>query len=139
LEGSGKSIFIEVAEADDEPVFRRSAGLLYGLGNLIENATQFARTRVDVDASWDRNGVTVVIADDGPGFAEDLLARLGEPYLTTRARNTAPESDAPGGLGLGIFIAKTLLERNGARLAFGNGKDGGARVTVSWPRSAVPG
>jgi two-component system sensor histidine kinase RegB len=139
LEGLGKSIFIEVSEAADEPVFKRSAGLLYGLGNLIENATQFARTRVDIDAFWDRSSVTVTIADDGAGFPEDLVARLGEPYLTTRARNTAPESDAPGGLGLGIFIAKTLLERNGARLAFANSKDGGARVTITWPRSAVEG
>lgn len=139
LEGLGKSIFIEVPEASDEPVFKRSAGLLYGLGNLIENATQFAKSRVDVDASWDRDAITVTIADDGPGFAEDLLARLGEPYLTTRARNTAPEGDAPGGLGLGIFIAKTLLERSGGRLAFGNTKEGGARVTITWPRTAVEG
>jgi two-component system, sensor histidine kinase RegB len=140
LEGLGKSIFIETPEDGDEPVFKRSAGLLYGLGNLIENATQFAKSRVDVDASWDRSDITVTIADDGPGFAEDLLARLGEPYLTTRARNTAPDSDAPGGLGLGIFIAKTLLERTGGRLAFANGKDnGGARVTITWARSAVEG
>ncbi|MEO7220976.1 MAG: ActS/PrrB/RegB family redox-sensitive histidine kinase, partial [Devosia sp.] len=137
LEGLGKSIFIEVPETPDEPVFRRSAGLLYGLGNLIENATHFAMNRVEIDANWDRNSVTVTIADDGPGFPDDLVARLGEPYLTTRARNTAPEGDAPGGLGLGIFIAKTLLERNGARLAFANGRDGGARVTITWPRSAV--
>ena len=137
LEGLGKSIFIEVPDDSGEPVFKRSAGLLYGLGNLIENATHFAKTRVDIDASWDRGVVTVVIADDGPGFAEDLLARLGEPYLTTRARNTAPESDAPGGLGLGIFIAKTLLERSGGRLAFGNAKDGGARATITWPRAAI--
>ena len=123
-------------DAEGEPVFKRSAGLLYGLGNLIENATQFAKTRVDVDAAWDRDAITVTIADDGPGFAEDLIARLGEPYLTTRARNTAPEGDAPGGLGLGIFIAKTLLERTGATLAFANSKDGGARVTITWPRSA---
>ena len=137
LEGLGKSIFIEVPEVADEPVFKRSAGLLYGLGNLIENATQFAKNRVDVDASWDRGTITVVIADDGPGFAEDLLDRLGEPYLTTRARNTGPDGDAPGGLGLGIFIAKTLLERTGGKLAFGNDRAGGARVTITWPRSAA--
>jgi two-component system sensor histidine kinase RegB len=139
LEGLGKSIFIEVPETLDEPVFKRSAGLLYGLGNLIENATQFAKFRVDVDANWDRSTVTVTIADDGPGFPDDLVTRLGEPYLTTRARNTAPEGDAPGGLGLGIFISKTLLERNGARLAFANRRAGGALVTITWPRTAVEG
>ena len=137
LESLGKSVLIEVSDAPGEPVFARSAGLLYGLGNLIENATHFARTRVNIHASWDRSVITVLIADDGPGFAEDLLARLGEPYLTTRARNTAPEGDAPGGLGLGIFIAKTLLERSGGRLAFGNARAGGARVTITWPRAAV--
>ncbi len=137
LEGGGKSIFIEVPEAEGEPVFKRSAGLLYGLGNLIENATQFAKTRVNVDVSWDRADIVVRIADDGPGFGEDLIARLGEPYLTTRARNTVPGSQGPGGLGLGIFIAKTLLERTGAALAFENVKDGGAQVTITWPRTAV--
>ncbi len=139
LEGLGKSIFIEVMDGPDEPVFTRNAGLLYGLGNLVENATHFAKSRVDVDASWDRSTITVTIADDGPGFPEDLVARLGEPYLTTRARNTAPDGDAPGGLGLGIFIAKTLIERSGGRLAFDNTKQGGARVRITWPRTAADG
>ena len=137
LEGLGKSIFVEIPETLGEPVLKRNVGLLYGLGNLIENATQFARARVTVEASWDRASVGVIVTDDGPGFPDDLITRLGEPYLTTRARNTAPESDAPGGLGLGIFIAKTLLERTGARLAFENAPQGGARVRILWPRSAV--
>ncbi|MEP7240331.1 MAG: ActS/PrrB/RegB family redox-sensitive histidine kinase [Devosia sp.] len=136
LEGLGKPIFIETAETLDEPVFRRNVGLLYGLGNLIENATQFARERVSVDASWDRSGIAIVIADDGPGFPEDLVARLGEPYLTSRARG-ASDAEASGGLGLGIFIAKTLLERTGATLRFDNPADGGARVKITWPRRAV--
>ncbi len=137
LEGLGKSIFIEVPEEEDEPVFRRNAGLLYGLGNLIENAIHFARTRVEVEASWDRSTIGVVITDDGPGFPDEVIARLGEPYLTTRMRNTAPEGAAAGGLGLGIFIAKTLLERAGARLAFENATGGGARVRITWPRKAI--
>jgi two-component system sensor histidine kinase RegB len=137
LEGGGKPIFIEIPETPGEPVFKRNVGLLYGLGNLIENATQFARTRVDVDASWDKASIRVVISDDGPGFADELIARLGEPYLTTRARNTAPESDAPGGLGLGIFIAKTLLERTGGHLSFENATPRGAKVTIIWSRRAI--
>ncbi len=139
LEGTGKSIFIEVPETGGEPVFKRNVGLLYGLGNLLENATQFARTKVDVEASWDKNTIGVIVTDDGPGFPDELIARLGEPYLTTRARNTAPDSDQPGGLGLGIFIAKTLLERTGARLSFENAAAGGARVTIIWPRDAIEG
>ena len=138
LEGLGKSIFVEIPETLGEPVFKRNVGLLYGLGNLIENATQFARDRVVVEASWDRASIGVIITDDGPGFPDELIARLGEPYLTTRPRNAAPDSDAPGGLGLGIFIAKTLLERTGAKLAFENapGK-GGARVRIVWPRGVM--
>jgi two-component system sensor histidine kinase RegB len=139
LEGLGKSIFIEMPETPDEPVFKRNVGLLYGLGNLIENATQFARDRVTVEASWDRTSVGIIVSDDGPGFPDEVVARLGEPYLTTRARNTAPESDAPGGLGLGIFIAKTLLERTGASLAFENASTGGARVRILWPRKLIDG
>lgn len=137
LEGRGKSIFIEMPETLGEPVFQRNVGLLYGLGNLIENATQFARERVTVEASWDRASVGVLIADDGPGFPDELIARLGEPYLTTRPRTSASESDAAGGLGLGIFIAKTLLERTGATLAFENTPAGGARVRIVWPRKAI--
>ncbi len=83
LEGLGKSIFVEIPETLGEPVLKRNVGLLYGLGNLIENATQFARDRVTVEASWDRASVGVIITDDGPGFPDDLITRLGEPYLTT--------------------------------------------------------
>ena len=137
LEGRGKSIFIEVPETPGEPVFKRNVGLLYGLGNLMENATQFAKARVEVEASWDKDTIGVIVTDDGPGFPDDLIARLGEPYLTTRARNTAPDSDQPGGLGLGVFIAKTLLERTGAKLSFENAASGGARVTIIWPRGAI--
>ncbi len=132
-----KRINIVRQPGDGEPVFTRTAGLLYGLGNLVENATQFAKSTVNIDVSWDRATVRVAITDDGAGFPEDLIARLGEPYLTTRARNTAPDGDAPGGLGLGIFIAKTLLERTGAKLSFGNASSGGARVTILWPRKAI--
>jgi two-component system, sensor histidine kinase RegB len=137
LEGSGKPIFVEIPETLDEPVIKRNVGLLYGLGNLIENAAQFAAGQVNVEASWDKASIGVVIADDGPGFPEELIDRLGEPYLSTRTRNAGPDGDSAGGLGLGIFIAKTLLERTGAKLSFENGAQGGARVQISWPRGAV--
>lgn len=136
---AGKTVSIISGErsAGPQPVFRRNVGLLYGLGNLIENATDFARSNVRIETNWDKANVTVSIADDGPGFPPELMARLGEPYLTTRAR-TGGTSDGAGGLGLGIFIAKTLLERTGARLSFENEAiDGRARVTIVWPRKVV--
>lgn len=139
-EGRGKAIlFYNEKAAGDPPVFHRSVGLLYGLGNLIENAADFARETVRIESAWDRDLVSVTITDDGPGFAAELIARLGEPYLTTRPRDPqGPDATKPGGLGLGVFIAKTLLERTGARLAFRNiAASGHAQVRIVWPRDAV--
>ncbi len=135
-ENGGKLVLIRTDRgAGAEPVLPRSTGLLYGLGNLIENAAQFARQQVVIEARWDQLSLTITITDDGPGFSPDLITRLGEPYLTTRPRNL--ESGEPGGLGLGIFIAKTLLARTDAELTFENMQlDGHARVTITWPRSA---
>jgi len=138
-EGRGKVIlFYSEKAAGLPPVLPRSVGLLYGLGNLIENATDFARQTVRIESGWDQSTISVSITDDGPGFAPELIARLGEPYLTSRPRDPAgSDSHKPGGLGLGIFIAKTLLERTGARLKFDNDQPAGhARVTITWPRSA---
>jgi two-component system, sensor histidine kinase RegB len=139
-EGHGKAIlFYSERAAGDPPVFVRSVGLLYGLGNLIENAADFARQTVRIDSAWDRDSISVSITDDGPGFAPELIARLGEPYLTSRPRDPqGPDASNPGGLGLGVFIAKTLLERTGARLAFHNiAPEGHAQVRIVWPRSAI--
>jgi two-component system sensor histidine kinase RegB len=135
-EGQGGEIVIAAAGSGPDPVFRRNVGLIYGLGNLIENACQFALAQVRVEASWDDLTIAVAITDDGPGFPPELMARLGDPYLTSRLR---PVAGARGGdttgLGLGIFIAKTLLQRSGATLSFQNaGPDGGALVRIGWRR-----
>jgi two-component system sensor histidine kinase RegB len=122
-------IFATTASAtDDEPLVQRSPEIMHGLNNLIQNAVQFARHEVSVTINWDRTTVTVEIADDGPGFPPHLMGRLGEPYLSTRA-------GAGGHMGLGIFIAQSLLERSGAHLAFDNLVDGGAHVVISWNRA----
>jgi two-component system, sensor histidine kinase RegB len=119
-----------------EPVGRRNPALLYGLGNLVENAVDFARSRVEVAVRWTTHQVAITIADDGPGFAPEILGRIGEPYVTTRGvRPTSTDTD-PIGLGLGFFIAKTLLERSGATLALANrsSPETGAVVRVRWAR-----
>lgn len=113
---------------DDEPQVRRSPEIVHGLDNLIQNAVQFARREVAVTTFWDARRVTVEISDDGPGFMLHLLGRLGEPYLSTR-------SGAADHMGLGIFIAQSLLERSGARLTFENLDGGGAHVVISWSRA----
>ena len=140
-EGRGKAILFDNERAiGPAPVFERGVGLLYGLGNLIENSTDFAHQTVRIVTAWDQFNVIVTITDDGPGFAPELITRLGEPYLTSRPRDpSGADAHKSGGLGLGIFIAKTLLERTGARLSFDNARPDGshARVRIAWPRSAV--
>jgi two-component system, sensor histidine kinase RegB len=138
----GIAIKVGLAETDGaEPLGARNPAILYGLGNLLENAVDFARTRVEIDASWSAQDVTVTISDDGPGFAPEIMSRIGEPYVTSRrgmprrgAR--AAKTDEASGLGLGVFIAKTLLERSGAALEFKNRAlpERGASVRVRWGR-----
>ncbi|MCB1386976.1 MAG: ActS/PrrB/RegB family redox-sensitive histidine kinase [Nitratireductor sp.] len=129
--GAGK-IEIDCQGDPPIPVVRRNASIIYGLGNLMENAADFARETVRFEARWDQDQVTFRILDDGPGFTPAILERIGEPYLSRRDDERA---ETGGGMGLGLFIAKTLLERSGAQLRFDNRQGGaGAEVTIVWPR-----
>jgi len=123
-----------------QPVGFRRPGVIYGLGNIIENASDYAERRVEVSAEWDGQTVVVTVADDGPGFKPDVIDSVGEPYVTTRSagRKERKSGGKVAGLGLGFFIAKTLLERSGARLLLGNREAParGAVVRIVWPRSA---
>ncbi len=96
-------------------------------------------SKVEVEARWSKDEVTIVIADDGAGFPPHVLEQLGEPFVTTRSAQTRKQeaTDEHVGMGLGFFIAKTLLERSGATLELANRPlpQGGAVVTVSWPRA----
>lgn len=132
----GIAIQVDAAGEGPEPVAARNPGLTYGLGNLVENAVDFARGAVSLSAGWTQDQVRVVIQDDGPGYSPDVIDRLGEPYVTTRRADAQPIGEH-GGFGLGIFIAKTLLERSGARIRLSNRKppETGAVVTVEWPRA----
>ena len=123
------------ADRAAEPVGEHNPAIIYGLGNLVENAVDFARERVEIAARWSDGEVTISIADDGPGFAPEILDRIGEPYLTSRGRPPGGEGEVAG-LGLGVFIAKTLLERSGAALGFANraAPEHGATVRVRWRR-----
>jgi two-component system sensor histidine kinase RegB len=100
---------------------------------------------VEVNAWWNSETVEIVVSDDGPGFAPDILKRIGQPYLTRRRGADEAQSGFPGGsqvgsqgggLGLGVFIARTLLERTGAKVSFSNRTfpDHGAVVQIVWPR-----
>jgi two-component system sensor histidine kinase RegB len=132
----GKPIVIHAAAADEnaglEPEIERVPEVIHALGTVIQNATQFARSTVRIDAHWGAAEIGIDITDDGPGFPPLLLDRLGEPYVSSR-------KDQGGHMGLGLFIAQTLLGRYGARLAFGNRREGGARVTMTWDRATAEG
>ncbi len=112
-------------ETAPEPQVVRSAEFLQGLGNLIQNAVQVARETVSVTTRWGDDQVSVVVADDGPGFQPGIMERLGEPYVSGWR-------DGGAHMGLGIFIAQTLLRRTGGRVAFANRPQGGAEVAVRW-------
>ena len=125
----------------NEPISPRNPAVLFGLGNLVENAVDFAESSVQIDAMWDKNRIRLSIADDGPGIQPSVLMRLGEPYVTSRAagQNGDGANDEEFGLGLGFFIAKTLLERSGAEVELRNRQkpQSGAIARVTWPRDAM--
>lgn len=135
----GKTIETVLSGTDSaQPVILRRPEVIHGLRNLIQNAVDFAKTRVVVTIDWDDTSLRVMVQDDGPGFPPQTLASIGEPFLGRRydpARaKLRPEYN---GMGLGLFIAKTLLERSGARLDFANAPDGGAQITLIWPLARI--
>jgi two-component system, sensor histidine kinase RegB len=132
----GVAIKVRLAvAATTEPVGARNPAILYGVGNILENAVDFANQTVEVNAWWNAETVEIVISDDGPGIAPDMLNRIGEPYLSRR-RSADEAQNGHTGLGLGVFIARTLLERTGAKVTFTNRvfPDHGAVVQIVWPR-----
>lgn len=136
----------EGESADEQPYIRREPEIVHGLGNFVENAVDFAKSRVRVEVSWTDQHLRIRVMDDGPGFPVDILDRIGDPYVSTRGRDdraSKPQKSLHDGtaghegMGLGVFIAKTLLERTGAKVKFMNGKDEGAVVAVTWPRAVL--
>jgi two-component system sensor histidine kinase RegB len=131
-----------------EPRVWRVPELLHGLGNIVANAADFARTEVRVRAEWSAAELRLSVEDDGPGFAPEILERIGEPYVTSRPGSYAlgdtelgPSDAFTGqeGMGLGFFIAKTLIEQTGGSVKAMNVDGGGARVTARWPRGVIDG
>jgi len=119
---------IDATGEDPEPMLRRAPEIIHGLGNLVENAMRFAREQVTIMIDWDGDDVVVAVSDDGPGFPAEVLESLGEPYVTTRKGE---------GLGLGVFIAKTLIEHSGGQISFFNRVGRGAEVAIRWPRGIL--
>ncbi len=148
----GKAIHFDHAPAEGDPsgqpeIWRRPE-VIHGLRNLVQNAVDFARENVWVESRWSDDAITVRIVDDGRGYPPHLLGRIGDPLMRRRGRGFDPRRPEYEGMGLGLFIAKTLLERSGAALSFANRNDPpggpqdrpgrtGAVVEVTWPRSSI--
>lgn len=138
----GPELRVHAIGAEPQPVAMRNPGLMHGLTNIVENAADFAVKAVDLFVMWTPEIVRIEVCDDGPGFPPDILTRLGEPFLSTRPNrlaNTPPaERAVAGGMGLGFFIARTLLMRSGATVTCRNRttQQSGAIVTIEWPRAA---
>ncbi|MCA8882359.1 MAG: ActS/PrrB/RegB family redox-sensitive histidine kinase [Rhodobacteraceae bacterium] len=149
----GKEIHFAVSPCPDgdsqQPLIKRQPEIIHGLRNLTQNAVDFSAGNVWIDARWNANTIRVQISDDGEGYPPQVIGRLGDPFLRRR-KSDAERAKRPEyeGMGLGLFIAKTLLERTGASLKFYNGADpflttaerperSGAVVDVVWPRRLV--
>ena len=141
-------IVADIAHAGAQPTVLRRPEVIHGLRNLIQNAVDFSRNNVWIDSEWTDQTITVRIMDDGRGYPPQFLGRIGEPFIRRRAGRSDPQRPEYEGMGLGLFIAKTLLERSGADLSFANGTDSfktrdgfsertGAFVEVTWPRARL--
>ena len=128
-ETSTKEITLNLKEDKNKIFFQRSPEIIYGLRNFIGNAVKFSRTGVKILLSSNQKNIEILITDDGPGFPEDIINILGEPYIKSKS----PEINDNAGTGLGTFLGKTLLERRGAKLSFLNDKNNkGASVKIFW-------
>ncbi len=149
----GKDVVIEIAptqpKGDLPPIVLRHPEVVHGLRNLIQNAVDFSRSSVWIESAWNDERIALRIMDDGLGYPTHLIGRIGDPFMRRR-RSERDRKQRPGyeGMGLGLFIAKTLLERTGAELSFANGSDrkshnpdmprpSGAIVEVVWPRDTI--
>ncbi|NCQ23432.1 MAG: ActS/PrrB/RegB family redox-sensitive histidine kinase [Roseovarius sp.] len=134
----------------NQPIVFRRPEMIHGLRNLIQNAVDFARESVWIESRWSETAITLRIMDDGRGYPPDMLGKIGDPFIRRRAPIGDPARPEYEGMGLGLFIAKTLLERSGAELAFANGSSSfktmpshaartGALVEVVWQRKRIEG
>ena len=142
--------FVAVGDTDQpEPYILRQPELIHGIRNLVQNAVDFAKQTVWIEGTWTEDSLILRISDDGAGFSSQIIGRIGDPFLRSK-REAANNTARPGyeGMGMGLFIAKTLLERTGAQLTFANASDPflnieerpeqcGAIVEVVWPLLAI--
>ena len=132
-ETSSKEISLSVAKDENKISIQRTPEIIYGLRNFIGNAVKFSKSKVKINLFSDKNLIEIKINDDGPGIPEDIIKKIGEPYIKSKSKELSSNS----GLGLGTFLGKTLLERQNAKLSFKRNSDlGGALISITWnPKS----
>jgi two-component system sensor histidine kinase RegB len=106
---------IETLPGENEPLINFSDEIMYGLGNIIQNATEHAKNKIDVNISWDKEYVFISVKDDGKGFTKEVLDNVGSPFISRK--------NSENSMGLGIFIAKNLIENIGGNIKFYNKTD----------------
>ena len=128
-ETSSKKIELIVNNDQNKIALQRTPEIIYGLRNFIGNAVKFSKSKVEINLKSDQKDIEIRISDDGPGIPEDIINKIGEPYIKSKSRELSSNS----GLGLGTFLGKTLLERQNAKLLFRRKSNlGGALVIISW-------
>jgi len=128
-ETTSKHIKLLVDNDENKIAIKRTPEMIYGLRNFVGNAVKFSKSKVIISLKSDKKIIEIKINDDGPGIPEDIIQKIGEPYIKSKSQELSSNS----GLGLGSFLGKTLLERQGAKLIFRrNSELGGALVIVTW-------
>jgi len=126
---SDKKFNIDVEQNTNSFDLNKSIEIVYGLRNFIGNANKFSKKNIFISVKSDSETSELIIEDDGPGFSKDILNKIGEPYI----KSLRSKDNKNSGLGLGIFIGKTLLEKNYAKLLFRNSETrGGAEIKIEW-------
>ena len=131
-ETSSKKIELYVEDDKNKIDIDRTPEIIYGLRNFIGNANKFSKSKVNICLKSNNRDVDVTITDDGPGFPDDIFNFLGEPYIKSKSKETGSNA----GLGLGTFLGKTLLEKQGAKLSFKNNHNG-AEVKIVFALSKL--
>ena len=128
-ETSKKEFILNISQDSNSKKITKSIEIVYGLRNFIGNANKFSKSKVFINLKSDNNFTEVTIEDDGTGYPSDILSKIGEPYL----RSPKSINKEKSGLGLGLFIGKTLLEKNFASVNCWNSKTrSGAEVIIKW-------
>jgi two-component system sensor histidine kinase RegB len=133
IETSDKEIKLKSNNDKNKIDIKRSPEIIYGLRNFIGNAVKFSRKGVKIILESNDNYISITINDDGPGYPDDIIELVGEPYIKSKSKKV----NSKAGLGLGTFLGKTLLERRGARLNFSNNQDFGASVRIVWETKSL--